>query len=162
MSLILAIPDSIEDVQESIAAIQTAFGKQDAFGRWIYPLLTTEDLFVEGAGNSWTRQNYTSGVGISYKMSSDTSMTLSLRISNTLLTIATATSGVYLRIPGGYRAIGRQGGAGWLSDNGTNDGAYISSGGVSDRFVSIQHTGWGNFTGGLLSVVFQLEMDVRL
>ncbi len=162
MSLLLGSPDTKDEIQDAFAAIQTAFGKQEALGRWTYVTLSNADFFVEGVGNSWTIQNYTGNVGTSlgYKLSSETSMLLSLRISNTLLTVGTPLSGIYLRIPGGYRSIGRQGGAGWLNDNGTPDGAYISSGGTTDRYVLIQHTGWGNFTGGTLSVVFQLEMEV--
>ncbi len=164
MSLLLGSPDTMEDVQDALAAIQTAFGKQDAFGRWVYAPLTAADLYVEGVGNSWAVQNVTGNTTavLSYKLSSETSLLLSLRVSNTLLTIVTATTAIYVRLPAMYRSVGGQGSVGWVSDNGTPDSAVITSGGMTDRYVKIQHTGAGNFTGGNLSVVFQLEMDVRL
>lgn len=168
MPLMFGMPDGITDAMESaLAAMQTAFGKVDAQGKWIDVVKDGAGLagylHIDGVGNSWTQGTATSHVGttISYMLVGNT-MFLDFTIANTALTIATAAIGIYLKVPDGFTSTLRtHHGKGWMINAGAALGALVTTG--TANYISIVKdtaAAYVDDSGGAFSVGGSLAFEV--
>lgn len=122
--LLFGMPEGIsDDLQQTIAAIQTWAGKADGMGKWTHVVVDNSFLSVLGAGNSWTLGNLTNQY--SYTIIGNT-MILSWYFTAAQLTIATGVGDLFLLIPDGYQVIPTIGdngqyhaSVGWMVNGGT-------------------------------------------
>lgn len=147
-----------EDVNQTIAAIQSWAGKLDSFGRWVNATMQGGDFRVLGSGNSWVVPGTATGqktAQLAYCIYG-TLMFLNIDVIASALTIGTATPDLYIRIPDGYVCAGtsaelgaglarRARGYAIINDAGTNaDGMLRASPDHKDAIV-LQKTSAANF-----------------
>jgi len=158
-----------EDMHAILAALQVAFGKVDATGRWITPAHDPTAFTIAGAGNSWavTRNTLDS---VSYCLIGEHAMVLNLNIATSALTVATPTTLLRVRIPDDYvmqgdLASGTVGAARtcWagceIDSGGPAPGMLFCTSGsdtVALRFVSA-----ANFATNVTSIRGQILLDVK-
>ncbi len=170
MPLLLPLSGAVsEDMHAILAALQVAFGKVDATGRWITPAHDPTAFTLTGAGNSWAVTLNTLDP-VSYCLIGEHAMVLNLNISTSDLTIATPTNILRVRIPDDYvmqgaLASGTVGAARtcWghceIASGGLGPGVLFSNSG-SDT-VSLRFTSAANFATNSTSVRGQIILDVK-
>jgi len=158
-----------EDMQAILAALQIAFGKVEATGRWITPVHDPAAFTIAGAGNVWA-VTLNSRDPISYCLIGEHAMVLNLNISTSDLTVATAEILLRVKLPDDYELQGDRPTATLAPSRTCYSVCEISNGGLMTGLlfavsgtdtVAIRKTSAATWTTNQSSIRGQIVLDVK-